>query len=63
MDRGGVTAVSGGTGILAGTDAAFPFPLVMFGNSVHEEPVLLVQAGLTPLTHPPPILQHKPRNE
>ncbi len=39
----------GGAGILAGTDAALAFPLVMLGNSVHEELALLVQAGLTPL--------------
>lgn len=39
----------GGAGILAGTDAALAFPLVLLGNSVHEELTLLVQAGLTPL--------------
>ncbi|WP_411281690.1 amidohydrolase family protein [Gemmatimonas sp.] len=39
----------GGAGILAGTDAAITFPLVMLGSSVHEELVLLVEAGLTPL--------------
>ena len=39
----------GGAGILAGTDAAVAFPLVMLGYGVHEELTMLVQAGLTPL--------------
>jgi imidazolonepropionase-like amidohydrolase len=39
----------GGAGILVGTDGAVAFPLVISGYSVHEELVLLVSAGLTPL--------------
>lgn len=39
----------GGGGILAGTDAAYSFPFVFFGSSLHEELELLVKAGLTPL--------------
>jgi len=39
----------GGAGLLAGTDGAVAFPLVVSGYSVHEEPALLVEAGLTPL--------------
>lgn len=39
----------GGAGILAGTDGAVAFPLVISGYSVHEELELLVEAGLTPL--------------
>ncbi len=39
----------GGAQILAGTDAAYSFPLVYFGYSLHEEFELLAKAGLTPL--------------
>ncbi|MSR46875.1 MAG: hypothetical protein EXS13_07415 [Planctomycetes bacterium] len=39
----------GGARILAGTDAAYSFPFVYFGYSLHEEFELLAQAGLTPL--------------
>jgi hypothetical protein len=39
----------GGAGLLAGTDGAVAFPLVVSGYSVHEELGLLVAAGLTPL--------------
>ena len=39
----------GGAGLLAGTDGAVAFPLVVSGYSVHEELALLVQAGLSPL--------------
>ena len=39
----------GGAGLLAGTDGAVAFPLVVSGYSVHEELALLVEAGLSPL--------------
>jgi imidazolonepropionase-like amidohydrolase len=38
----------GGAGILAGTDGAVAFPLVVSGYSIHEELSLFVQAGLSP---------------
>ena len=39
----------GGARILAGTDAAYTFPLVCYGSSLQDEFELLAQAGLTPL--------------
>ena len=39
----------GGAGILAGTDGAVAFPLVVSGYSIHEELALFVEAGLSPL--------------
>lgn len=38
----------GGSGILAGTDASFNFPLVLMGFSLHEELEFMVRSGLTP---------------